>query len=158
VDQANSINFALSAGYNAPGELLSLVNGQSGSFNGITTTNSFNKRLQPVTLSAASPTATLMSFTYDFHSGSGDNGNVWGITNNKDSSRSPAFTYDALNRIASAQTSVWGNTYTIDAWANLTNKNSIPGKTGELLNAPANASNRLSGFSYDAAGDMTSDG
>jgi hypothetical protein len=32
-----------------------------------------------------------------------DNGNVFGITNYKDTTRSQTFTYDALNRLASAQ-------------------------------------------------------
>ena len=36
---------------------------------------------------------------FNFSYGSGDNGNVMGITNNRDTTRSQAFTYDALNRI-----------------------------------------------------------
>ena len=53
---------------------------------------------------------------------------VYGITNNLDATRSQVFTYDQLNRIASAQTTsthatsaahCWGETYTVDAWGNL---------------------------------------
>jgi len=45
----------------------------------------------------------VFSIGYDFHVGVGNNGNVWGITNNKDISRNQSFTYDALNRLTSAQ-------------------------------------------------------
>jgi hypothetical protein len=53
-----------------------------------------NKLLQPITMAAASPTQTVFSLAYDFHLGSGNNGNVWAITNNKDATRNEAFTYD----------------------------------------------------------------
>ena len=67
----------------------------------------------------------MFSIGYDFHKGNGDNGNVWGITNYKDANRSQTFTYDALNRVISAQnvgtdcnaivlgnkTEYWGNNY-----------------------------------------------
>ena len=83
-------------------------------------------------MSATSPTATVYSINYDFHLGAGDNGNVWGITNNKDTTRNQAFTYDALNGLTSAQnfvtncaantvnvkTEYWGNSYGYDAWSN----------------------------------------
>ena len=55
---------------------------------GIATANSYNKRLQPITLSAAAPSQTVFSLGYDFHLGAGDNGNVFGIANNRDSFRS----------------------------------------------------------------------
>ena len=35
----------------------------------------------------------------------GDNGNVVGITNNRDTTRTQSFTYDQVNRIVTAQTS-----------------------------------------------------
>jgi len=88
----------------------------------------FNNHQQPVNMSAASPSATLFSLNYDFHNGNGNNGNVWGIVNNKDTTRNQTFTYDALNRLTSAQnagtdctkatlngrTEYWGNSYTYD--------------------------------------------
>jgi hypothetical protein len=68
---------------------------------------------------------------YDFHAGNGtagtgtDNGNLFGITNYRDTTRSQAFTYDALNRLASGSSFAntgaysWGENYAIDAWGNL---------------------------------------
>jgi len=58
-------------------------------------------------MSATAPSQTVFSIGYDFHVGNGatgsDNGNVWGITNYKDPTRSQTFTYDVLNRLTSAQ-------------------------------------------------------
>ena len=123
-------------------------------------------------------TGNLLDLEYDFHIGNGtagsgtDNGNVWTITNYKDANRTQTFTYDALNRLSSAQnagtncalmtangkTEYWGNSYTYDAWGNLTNKNQTK-CGGELWNAaPALNNNQLPGYTYDVAGNMTNDG
>ena len=45
----------------------------------------------------------VFNIGYDFHLGNGDNGNVYGITNYRDTSRTQTFTYDTLNRLASAR-------------------------------------------------------
>jgi hypothetical protein len=76
----------------------------------------------------------VLDFTYNFSLGTADNGNVTGITNNRDTTRSQSFTGvypersrgNALNRIASAQTQTagvtipnsncWGLTFGYDAW------------------------------------------
>ena len=161
-DTANSINYAGNAKYAPFGGLTSLTNGSSP----ITTTNSYNERLQPTILSAFITANTILSFSYDFHRANGDNGNVFQVVNNVDNNRTKNYTYDALNRIASAYTQgnspltrSWGETFTIDAWGNLTNRAAITGKTNyEPLSVTALSSNRLSGFGYDAAGNMTSNG
>jgi RHS repeat-associated protein len=175
-DIGSTINYVESASYAPFGGLTGIVNGKTSSFNGITTTNAYNDRLQPILLSAASPTGTVFSQCFDFHLGVpitapspcsfsasplGDNGNVNQIVNNRDSTRTESFTYDSLNRIASGQSSgtQWGETFTIDAWGNLTNETGITGKThSESLNVSAGTNNQLSGFGYDAAGNMTSNG
>lgn len=140
----------------------------------ITLTNAYNARQQPILLSAATTSATIFSDCYDFHSGlairapspcsfpaytSGNNGNLLTIVNNRDNTRTQSFSYDGLNRIASGQSngSQWGETFTIDGWGNLTNEAGISGKTNhEGLNTSALTNNRLTGFGYDAAGNMTS--
>jgi RHS repeat-associated protein len=92
------------------------------------------------------------------------NGNVFQIVNNRyPTTRNDSFAYDSLNRISSAQSngSQWGETFTIDAWGNLTNRAGISGKTYyEPLACPANTNNQLTTCSqvYDAAGNMTSNG
>lgn len=175
VNAGGNINFVTGATYAPFGGLLTAVNGSASGFSGITNTNSYNRRLQPLALSSASPSQTLLSLTYDFHSGSGDNGNVYKITNNRDNNRTQNFLYDALNRIQQAYSSGpnWGETFGptatnpgtppsnpgIDPWGNLINRSGVIGKTlTEGLSAVANTKNQLAGFGYDIAGNMVSNG
>src|SRR5713226_9663495 len=125
--------------------------------------------LQPVFMSASAPSQTVFSIGYDFHVGAGNNGNVFGITNYKDTTRNQTFTYDLLNRLTSAQNAgtncaastvngkseYWGNSYGYDAWGNLTSK-TVTKCSAENLSAPSLVNNQLSGYGYDAAGNMTS--
>lgn len=173
VDTGDSINFVTGATYAPTGALTGMVNGSTATFAGITTTNGYNNRLQPVLVSAVSPSATVFSLCHDFHLGVavsiapcslsastlGDNGNVYKIVNNKNNSRTRNYTYDSLNRIATAATQgtsgsyCWGQTFTIDAWSNL---NEI---TPSQCSAPpwsnsAGPNNQVIGFCYGAAGNL----
>ncbi len=163
----NPINYVTGVTYNAPGAITGSTYGQTASFTGIVNQFSFNSRLQPVNLWSSSPTRTLMNLVYDFHVGNGDNGNVYAITNNRDTNRSQIFTYDALNRLLSAQnagtdctltlpdghTEYWGNSYVYDPWGNL-NQKQVTKCSAENLSVSVSANNRLQGYSYDAAGNM----
>jgi RHS repeat-associated protein len=177
-DTAN-VNYVTSATYAPDSELTGFISGYSTSFAGITNTFSYNKRLQPTNMASSSPSQTVFSIGYDFHLGNGttgaDNGNVFGITNYRDQTRNQTFTYDALNRLASAQNAgtdcavyvlggnkkFWGNTYTYDAWGNLLNKTKIgTACAGENLSLTADAHNWVhatggADYQYDAAGNMT---
>ena len=131
------------------------VSGNGGAFAGITSAFSYNKRLQPINMSATAPSQTVFSIGYDFHVGNGtsgsDNGNVWNIYNYRDRPRDQGFTYDRLNRLTSAQnagtncaastvngkTEYWGNSYGYDAWGNLTGKSRSPSAAQSLLNVRA---------------------
>jgi len=102
---------------------------------------------------------------YNFNPGT-DNGNVITITDCQHSDRTQNFDYDTLNRIKDGYTtgsgtmvSDWGETYSIDAWGNLTTIGLYPGKhNSETLNQAATTLNQLTGYSYDAAGNMTQNG
>ncbi|HWZ41886.1 MAG TPA: RHS repeat-associated core domain-containing protein [Candidatus Saccharimonadales bacterium] len=178
VDTANAINYVTQALYGPHSALSAFVSGNSSSFAGITNSFSYNSRLQPVIMSAASPSQTVLSLGYDFHLGNGNNGNVYGIANYKDTTRNQAFTYDALNRLATARNAgtdcsqmvlegnkkFWGNTYVYDPWGNLLQKASLmdsnnPTCAGEGLSVTVGNNNRIStaGYAYDAAGNMTND-
>ena len=166
--------FVSAATYAPPGELAGMTMGSATGFAGFTTTNAYNDRLQPILLSAASPTATVFSLCFDFHlkvavnttpcsfsaSTLGDNGNVYQVVNNLTSTRTRQFTYDSLNRIATGQSTgtQWGESYTIDAWANMTAIGSYNGKPHESLSTTATTSNRLAAFVYDAAGNLIQNG
>jgi RHS repeat-associated protein len=116
-----------------------------------------------------------MSRAYIFGAGTNDNGNVQNIVNCRDGNRTQNFLYDSLNRIQQAYTTGtnWGETFSptasapgvaptisgIDPWGNLTNRSGVTGKTTyESLSVVALSNNQLSGFSYDAAGNMTQNG
>jgi RHS repeat-associated protein len=163
--------------YTAWGALAALQNGGA-----INVTDIFNNRLQPcwmyATTSAALPwsstactgsatTGTVLDLKYNFSLGSGDNGNVMGITNNRDTTRTQSFSYDSLNRLLSAQTAAtsgsncWGEQYGYDAWGNLLSISAQSGYspcTQENLSVSVDTTNRLSsssGFYYDTAGNLT---
>jgi RHS repeat-associated protein len=174
IDSGNGINYVTSATYGPDSALTGFVSGNSGTFAGITNAFSYNKRLQPLAMSAAAPSQTVFSISYDFHFGNGNNGNVFGITNYKDQNRNQTFTYDALNRLISAQNAgtdcgatlirgkseYWGNSYGYDAWGNLLQK-SVTKCGAENLSVTADAHNWIhasgTDYQYDAAGNMTYD-
>jgi len=72
-DLGQNINYVTSATYAPQGSLAGMTNGLvTGTLNGIITTNTYNKRLQPITLSAATTGTggqTVLSLSYDFHLG-----------------------------------------------------------------------------------------
>jgi hypothetical protein len=90
------------------------------------------------------------------------------LTNNRDNTRTQTFTYDALNRVitgqsqASSGSNCWGQGIPTDGtgydrWGNLLKVNSTKCST-PALNVATDGLNHLSGFSYDAAGNMLGDG
>ncbi len=121
----------------------------------ITSTDSYNARMQPVFLSASTSSQTVLSLGYDFTSctgNGGNNGNVCRLVNNKDGSRSQSFQYDALNRLLSANSGNWSQSYSYDNWGNLLAKNAAGGDTP--LNVSVNGKNRVTSWCYDAAGNI----
>src|SRR4029077_2785485 len=92
-----------------------------------------------------------------------NNGNVNGITNNKDGTRTQFFGYDQVNRIQTGGTisscgaNCWGLTFGYDQWANLTAATATGSATP--LNLTINGNNQIttSGFTYAASGNLTAD-
>ncbi len=190
VDGGNSINYVTGATYGPDSSLTGFISGSGGTAP-VTNLFSYNNRLQPCRMTASTGTlpsncldatnhGNVFDIGYDFHKGNGtagsgtDNGNVYGITNYKDSNRTQTFTYDPLNRLLTAQnagtncaattvngkTEYWGNSYTYDAWGNLLGK-TITKCGAENLSVTADAHNWLhispNDYQYDAAGNMTYD-
>jgi YD repeat-containing protein len=159
----------------------------------ITAAETFNTREQPSDMQAISSvvtysgggcpglgqTGTLLDLSYNFNLGN-DNGDVTGITNNVDNTRSQSFTYGPLNRITSAQTAstystspahCWGETFLYDespeinegAWGNLTSigvvSTAYDNCQQESLSVGVTDQNQItaSNFAYDTAGNMTHD-
>ena len=176
VDTANNITYASTGLYTPHGALRSLTNGGSST---VLSTMYFDKRLQPcriaVNTSGSAPSScgdlahsgNILDLNYDFDLGISDNGNAYRIANNRSGSagRSINYRYDPLNRIYAAYTdgNLWGETFSIDGWGNLTGIAAFPGKpAGENLGQGANTNNRLTNICgatcYDAAGNTINDG
>jgi hypothetical protein len=66
VDSGNNISYATGATYGPDGALTGFVSGYSSSFAGITNAFAYNKRLQPLAMSATAPSQTVYSIGYDF--------------------------------------------------------------------------------------------
>jgi RHS repeat-associated protein len=169
---SGGINYATGAVYAAHGGLASLTNGAS-----LVSTYFYNTRLQPCRISVrtagvspancadATNVGNVLDFSYGFNLGTANNGNVASIANNRATARSQSFTYDELNRIKTAQTQTtvqphcWGETFSYDVWGNLLSIGGIQptynGCTQENLGVTATTKNQISGYTYDAAGNMT---
>jgi RHS repeat-associated protein len=136
--------------------------------NGLTETSTYNKRFQPLNQQVASSVITPLYRSYSFYDLAGhNNGNVASITDNLAPGRTQNFTYDNLNRIFTAKTfatsglDCWAQQFGYDAWGNLLTAS--PTQSGcpmTQLNVSVNAKNQIfnSGFSYDAAGNLLTDG
>jgi len=101
----------------------------------------------------------ILDFTYDYNLGTADNGEVKQIANNRNTARTQNFTYDSLNRILTASTQAttgtyaWGLQFGYDIWGNLLTSSLTQG-SAPILTVSADSSNRISGFCYDAAGNL----
>ena len=166
VDSANSINYVTAALYSPAGGLASLQNGAA-----LISKFFYNKRLQPCRISVknsgTSPSqcsdavnlGNILDFTYDYNLGTADNGEVNQIANNRNTSRTQNFTYDSLNRILTASTQAttgtyaWGLQFGYDIWGNLLTSTLTQG-SAPILTVSADTNNRITGFCYDAAGNL----
>jgi RHS repeat-associated protein len=164
VDSANSINYALNATYAPHGAGASVLEGQSGTFGGIAFSAAYTNRLVASQLQASSSNGDAFDVGYSYF----PNLNVSTLTNNRDNTRTQTFTYDSLNRVITGQSTAtsgdncWGQSIPTDGtgydrWGNLLKVNSTKCSTPGL-NVATDGSNHLSGFGYDAAGNMTNDG
>ncbi|HVG92512.1 MAG TPA: RHS repeat-associated core domain-containing protein, partial [Alphaproteobacteria bacterium] len=173
----NGTNYVVSANYNPDGSLKNLLNGSTPA---MSQNFRYTPRLQlcrittltsgtlPTSCTDSQNIGNIMDRGYDFHAGNGtagsgsDNGNVFAITNYRDSNRSQAFTYDALNRLTSGWSSAntgsysWGENYSIDAWGNLQISPMGTKAHGGSFQLSGNAQNRPTGMAYDAAGNLMS--
>ncbi|MGC1657881.1 MAG: RHS repeat-associated core domain-containing protein, partial [Candidatus Acidiferrales bacterium] len=141
--------------------------------NGLTETAAYNNRLQPCrvnanssgatlsTCTAAIPSGNLLDLNYNWNAGTSDNGNVmaWTAAGNQTFNRS--FTYDALNRVGSMSdsesvASCQGLTWGYDAWGNRTAQTPTKGTCGSW-SVSYSANNQISGYTYDAAGNVLND-
>jgi RHS repeat-associated protein len=174
---ANGIT-SLGVCYAPQGAISSANVGPTGGSTWLKLAESFNTRLQPNEIQYSNQAGNLMLLQYSFlDASSHNNGNVMGITNLVDGTRSQQFTYDQLNRLLTAETTstyatspahCWGEAYVYDnstatpgEFGNLTNINvastSYNGCTQESLSVTASAANQITAFGYDASGNTLND-
>lgn len=175
---SNGNSYALNATYAPQGALQTATLSATPLFAGFSVLNSYTPRLQPNEIKTTAPSGTtLEDFVYCFSalagnptgcpSPTGDNGNVMRIVNNVSTTRSQMFTYDLLNRLATAGTvnlsgtNCWDESYGYDPWGNLLSIGSVSGYSGctqpDSLSIGVSAQNQINsptGYGYDAAGNL----
>lgn len=129
--------------------------------NGLQAWQDLDNRLRPNNNSLYNGQQNFIYKSYSFLG----NSSVQQVTDNLTAGRTQSFTYDHLNRLATAQSAAtsgadcWGLQYGYDIWANFTSS-SVTKCSAPTQSFSINANNRItnSGFSYDAAGNLLSDG
>lgn len=121
--------------------------------NGLINTISFNNRLQPARIKHGN----VLDLSYDhYDSNAKNNGNVIGITDNLHAEKSTNYAYDALNRLTSAVTSTWSQSFNYDIFGNMLSKLGTGG--APTASFAYNQKNQIIGLNYDPTGNLLSDG
>ena len=152
--------------YAPTGALYSAVYGKGAVFTGLTENRTYNNRLQLTGITSSSSAGTALNLGYAYTNGnhSINNSELMSITSSADTGRTQNFLYDDRSQITSALSQAasgsdcWGQTFTIDSVANLTNMN-VAQCSATMLSAAVNTYNQFTtGYTYDPAGNMTTDG
>ena len=126
--------------------------------NGVSESTTLNPRLQLQEETINSPgIGTLADHSYNY--GAQNNGNILSVFDLLNPSRTQNFSHDQLNRLATAgeQGGRWGLSFGYDPWGNFLQQNVTAGSAG-MHSYQVAANNRLTQYSYDAAGNMLGDG
>lgn len=136
--------------------------------NGVQETIGYNSRLQLASLAYSSGSTSLLNLTYNYTSTAtpGNNGQIQSITDAVDPGRSESLTYDAWNRLKTAQTTgstnfpAWGLNWDYDRYGNRKAQNVTAGSAFSNQLIIDQTTNRLVGapYAYDLSGNMTNDG
>jgi RHS repeat-associated protein len=160
--------------YNAAGETLAMTMGTA--MNGLFTYND-HLQLQSLRYFKTGAAQDVLNLGYDYTSATqaNNNGQIQAVhyftqPNVEDQTKSESFTYDAWSRLKATQTltvnanipGTWSLAWTYDRLGNrkqqtLTGGN-LPGGIGQPNFTIDPATNRINGFSYDSAGNLTGDG
>ncbi len=132
--------------YNAASQLTAI------NYYGATETRAYNNLMQLTNI-----TATGLNVTYNYTPG-GNSGKITSATDSI-SGETVVYQYDALNRLISAQGNGWAQTQAYDGFGNLTSRVGYGTAQSTSISTPVNAAtNQLSGYTYDANGNLISTG
>ncbi|MCC7496339.1 MAG: hypothetical protein IT160_02100 [Bryobacterales bacterium] len=123
-----------------------------------TETRTYNNRLQMTRITASHAYSTSnMDVEYRYDTTGHNNGQI-GSMKDWVSGEEVVYTYDRLSRLTRAETvsSLWGQSYTMDGFGNLTAQTVTKGSAPAMSLAVSGTTNRItsSGFSYNANGTM----
>ena len=129
--------------------------------NGVTQTQVGNSRLQATQLTISNPQMTTFANHTLSYLPSGqtavNNGNVYSVADQLNSNLTQSFSYDHLNRLSTANEGRWQLSFVYDPWANFLQQNVTGGSAGSRISV-ADAHNRFTSNTYDAAGNVLNDG
>jgi YD repeat-containing protein len=130
--------------------------------NNTRSTRTFNTGLQLKTIQEGpigNPGAFL-NLQYNYDEGVSNNGRIMSIVDYQDRTKDLSFTYDRLYRLATAQTagSHWGLSWTYDRYGNRLAQSATKGAPPTNTLTVSEATNRVNGWTYDAAGNTLNDG
>ena len=129
---------------------------QSMTYDGGTETRTYNTMFQLTNITFSSG-AFNQNITYNFPAGT-NNGKI-ASQSDAVSGETVTYQYDSLNRLLSASAASWSQSYTYDGFGNLTGRVGTGTAQSTTISTPADAAtNRLSGYSYDANGNLLSTG
>jgi RHS repeat-associated protein len=158
--QSSGTNYLTGVVYNSASQPTAWTYG-----NGIQAAFGYNTRLQvqSIDYTVAAQTTGL---SYGYTQNGGNTGQITSITDSGDAGRSVAYTYDPYGRLATAATQgstnfpQWGLSWSYDRYGNRLSQALTAGSGPSNSVAVDPTTNRITGtgFSYDAAGNMTSDG
>ncbi|HEY3132430.1 MAG TPA: RHS repeat-associated core domain-containing protein, partial [Acidobacteriota bacterium] len=140
---------------NAAGQFTQLNYG-----NGVVNTRSYNSDLELSTLRVSYGATDYLNLTYNYNAGSANNGRITSISNNLDSTATISYSYDALNRLQTAVTTgtQWGLSWTYDRYGNRLSQTATKGSPPSNSLSIDSNTNRVSTWTYDAAGNVSNDG
>lgn len=126
--------------------------------NDVSNARTYNSNLQLQSIRVSNGTDYFYK-TYGYNEGVANNGRIAAITDNLDSTKSIAYTYDELNRLATAATSGpdWGLSWSYDRYGNRLNQTVTKGSAPSDAPSINSANNRISTWTYDAVGNVTND-
>ena len=124
-----------------------------------TETRAYNSLMQltNITTNDVYLPSSKINITYNYTAGS-NNGKIGSATDSL-SGETVTYQYDSLNRLISASGSGWTQTQAYDGFGNLTSRTGTGTAQSTTISTPTNATtNRLSGYTYDANGNLISTG
>jgi RHS repeat-associated protein len=156
---SGTTNYLSSVSYNAASQPTGFQYG-----NGVQAAFSYNAQMQLQTLAYTNSGSAIFNLSYNY--GTGDNGQIQGITDNVDNGRTAAYSYDAWSRLKTAQTNgstnypQWGLSWVYDRYGNRLNQTLTAGSGYQGSFTVDPTTNHITGspYAYDLSGNMTNDG